>query len=179
MPMADPVRDIFDATLHAFCKGLIEKVTFVVLQNVPGARKKAALDALAVHFHQSHRQTYRKACPATDFSNGITNLTKISAAERVGLVFLLVILSQYDEGWVILSKALQQKDQTSVRKVISVFEALLCFDQWLNKPTFWTAAHHDASKLRVAIAITKLMEVCKTGIPLSKKKRGNSPNFMN
>ena len=111
-------------TLHAFRKGLIEKVTFLVLQNVP-ARKKAALDALAVHFHRSHRQTYRKAYPATDFSNGITNLTKISAAKRVGLVFLFVILSQYNEGWVILSKALQQKDRTSLRKVISVFEAFI------------------------------------------------------
>ena len=43
--MADPVRGIFGATpvetLHAFCKGLIEKVIFLVLQNVP-ARKDAA-----------------------------------------------------------------------------------------------------------------------------------------
>ena len=63
VPMADPVRGIFGATpvgtLHALRKGLIEKVTFLVLQNVP-ARKKAALDALAVKFHRSHRQTYRK-----------------------------------------------------------------------------------------------------------------------
>jgi hypothetical protein len=61
-----------------------------------------------------------------------------------------------------LSKALQQKDRTSLSKVISVFEALLCFDQWLNKPTFWTAAHPNTSKLRVAEAITKQMEMCKT-----------------
>ena len=158
VPMADPACGIFGAipmtTLHGFCKGLIEKVTILVLQNVP-ARNKAAVDALAVHFHRSHHQTYREAYPATDFSNGTTNLTKISAAERVGLVFLFVILLQYDEGWVILSKALQQKDRTSLRKVISVFEALLCFEQWLNKPTYWTVANHDAFKLRVADAIAK------------------------
>ena len=67
VPMADPVRGIFGATpvetLHAFRKGLIEKVTFLVLKNVP-ARRRAALDALAVHFHRSHRQTYRKKFPA-------------------------------------------------------------------------------------------------------------------
>ena len=117
--------------------------------------------------------------PATDFSNGITNLTKISAAERVGLVFLFVILAQYDEGWIILSKALQQKNRTNLRKVINVFEALLCFDQWLNQPTYWTAEHHDESVLQVSDAITKLMEMCKKDIPLFKKRHGNSQNFMN
>ena len=65
-----------------------------------------SLDAIAVHFHKTHRQTYRKKYPATDFSNGITNLTKISASERLGLVFLFVILAQYDEGWAILNTAL-------------------------------------------------------------------------
>jgi Plavaka transposase len=180
VPMADPVRGIFGATpvetLHAFRKGLIEKVTFLVLKNVP-ARRRAALDALAVHFHRKHRQTYRKIYPATDFSNGITNLTKISAAERVGLVFLFVILAQYDEGWIILSKALQQKTRTSLRKIINVFEALLCFDQWLNKPTYWNAEHHDESILQVSDAITKLMEMCKKDIPLFKKKTWKFPKF--
>ena len=45
VPMADPVCGIFGATpvkmVHAFRKGLIEKVTFLILQNVP-AHKKAA-----------------------------------------------------------------------------------------------------------------------------------------
>jgi hypothetical protein len=99
---ADPLRGIFGAnpvkTLHAFRKGLIEKATFLVLENVVPARQKAALDSLAVPFHRSHRQTYRKVYPATDVSNGITNLSKISAAKRGGLVFLFVILWQYDEG---------------------------------------------------------------------------------
>ena len=80
--------------MHAFCKGLIEYVTYFVLENVPVSRK-AAIDRLAIHFHHNHRQTYRKAYPATDFSQGITNLTKISAQERLGLVFL----AQFDEGW--------------------------------------------------------------------------------
>ena len=198
VPMADPVRGIFGATpvetLHAFRKGLIEKVTFLVLENVP-ARQKAALDSLAVHFHRTHRQTFRKAYPATDFSNGITNLSKISAAERVGLVFLFVILSQYDEGWIILSQALQkkrtskitkkqsrqrvytQKDRDRLKKVISVFEALLCFDQWLNQPTYWTVEHHQESKITVNAAITKLMQMCIHSIPLAKKKTWKFPKF--
>jgi hypothetical protein len=180
VPLADPVRGIYGATpvetLHAFRKGLIEKVTLLVLKNVP-VSKQAALDVLAVQFHRAHRQTYRKEYPATDFSTGITNLPKMSAAERVGLLFLFVILSQYDEGWIILSTALQKKDRTSLHKVIGVFEALLCFDQWLNKPTFWPAKYHTASKLSVAAAIRKLMSMCKADIPLAANKSWKFPKF--
>ena len=54
MPMANPVRDIFGATpvktMHAFWKGLIEVVTFLVLDNII-ATDLAALDTLAIKFH--------------------------------------------------------------------------------------------------------------------------------
>jgi hypothetical protein len=69
--LADPTRSIFGATpvktLHDFCKGLIEHVTFLVLDNAPVSRK-AALDTLAVQFQQRHRQTYRTRYPATDLA---------------------------------------------------------------------------------------------------------------
>jgi hypothetical protein len=59
VPLADPIRGTFGAmpaeTIHAFCKGVIEVVTFLVLNNVP-KKQKAALDRrLAVRFHKSHR----------------------------------------------------------------------------------------------------------------------------
>ena len=89
---ADPERGIFGATpvetMHAFRKGVIEKVTKLVLESLP-ASKKAAFDDLAIAFHKSHRQTHRKEYPSTDFSNGVTNLTKITASERVGIFFCL------------------------------------------------------------------------------------------
>ena len=100
VPMADPKFGIFGSTpvetMHVFQKGMIEVVTFLVLENVPDS-KKAQLDALAVKFHETHRQTIRKIYPSTDFSKGVTNLTKISAGERVGLVFVFVILANYDQ----------------------------------------------------------------------------------
>jgi hypothetical protein len=62
VPIADPVRGIYGATpietMHTFCKGMIEMVTFFILKNVP-KRKLAALDAHAIRFHKSHRQTIR------------------------------------------------------------------------------------------------------------------------
>ena len=190
VPLADPIRGIYGATpvetMHAFRKGMIEVVTFMVLDNVPQS-KLAALDALAIRFHKSHRQTIRRSYPATDFSQGITNLTKISAAERLGLVFLFVILSQYDEGWRILQSTLEtRRAQTdapeaegpvNLAAVIEVFEAMLCFDEWLNKPTYWTALNHLESKRKVQKAIKTLMEMCVDNIPLSKTKTWKFPKF--
>ena len=74
VPMADPVRGIFGATpvetMHAFRKGLIEVLTFLVLDNIT-ATDLANLDSLAIEFHKAHRQTIRRSYPVTDFSNGI------------------------------------------------------------------------------------------------------------
>jgi hypothetical protein len=69
VPMADPIRGIYGATpietMHAFCKGMIEMVTFLILDNVPKS-KLAALDAMAIRFHKSLYQTIRRTFPATD-----------------------------------------------------------------------------------------------------------------
>ena len=109
---ADPVRGIFGATpvetMHAFSKGILEHVTYLVLTNVP-ASKKAAFDNLPIGFHKSHRQTYRKVYPSTDLTNGVTNLTKSTAKEHLGLVFLFVIPFQYDEGWNINTKCFEKE----------------------------------------------------------------------
>ena len=109
--IADPIRGIMGSTpteiMHVFRGGMIAVVTYLVLENVPDS-KKAALDHLAIRYHNKHRQTCRKLYPATDFSTGITNLTKISAAERLGLVFLFVILSLYE--------VLEKKAKTSAKR---------------------------------------------------------------
>ena len=101
---ADPERGIFGATtietLYCIRKGVIEYVSMYVVDNIT-PKRMADFDALAFHFHKSHRQTYMKTYPSTDFSRGVT-ISRITAFERVGLVFLLVILFQYNEGWRIM-----------------------------------------------------------------------------
>ncbi len=194
IPLADPVRGIYGAipveTMHAFCGGLIVVVTFLILDNIPPS-KSAALDALATRFHKSHRQTIRRTFPATDFSQSITNLTKISAAERLGLVFLFVILAQYDEGWQILESTFEARqakarllddasvknDAVNIPAVLAVFEAILCFDQGLNKAAYWTEQRHVESTIVVRNAIKTLMYMCVTDIPLSQGKSWKFPKF--
>jgi hypothetical protein len=118
--MADPDRGIFNATqveiLHAFRKGLVEMVTHVVIDNVPPRSKKAALDRLALRFHKTQKKSFCSTFPSTTFCNGITNISKISAAEHLRLVFLLVILGHCEQGWTILLSALdnchKKKEET-------------------------------------------------------------------
>ena len=178
--LADPIRGIFGCTptetMHCFRKGMIERVTFLVLKNVP-ASKQAALDRLAIRFHKTHRQTYRKMYPATDFSNGITNLTNISASERLGLVFLFVILFQYTEGWAILDTCLQSRNAT-LAAVLELFEGMLCFDAWLNQDTYWKHEDTDTAKESFLYSLRKLMSFCTTRIPTSDEgAKWNFPKF--
>ena len=102
LTLADPVHGIFGATpteiMHVVRGGVLEKITILVLENVPSGLK-AKLDDLAKRFHEKHRQTCRKMYPSTDFCNGITNLKKLTLTERHGLVFLFVIIFLYDEGY--------------------------------------------------------------------------------
>lgn len=180
MHLGDPTRGIMGATpvdtMHVLRNGIISVVTFLVLENVP-ASKKAALDNLAVGFHKKHRQTCRKFYPATDFSNGITNLTKISAAERLGLVFLFVILYQYDEGWRILETTLQQRTTTNLPDILELFEAIICFDAWLKQPTYWSVDEEKVSKENALNSIRQFLEMCRSRIPTDKSDRWNFPKF--
>jgi hypothetical protein len=180
MPHADPEHEIFGATpvgtMLAYRKGIIGMVTFLVLNNFP-ASKKALLDNLVFKFHKSHGQTWRGNFPATDFTNGITNLTKISASEHLGLVFLFVILAQYHEGWIILESVLRQRTETSLADVVELLEAMLCFNAWLNRGTFWCLEETAVAKDSTQFSIKVLMSMCSNYLPTTNSNRWNFPKF--
>jgi hypothetical protein len=98
-------------------------------------------------------------------------LTKISAAERVGLVFLFIILAQYDEGREILNEALIgcKTGGANLNDILHVFEAMICFDAWLNQSTFWSHANAPAAMACAKHSIQILMKLCKRHIPTHLK----------
>ena len=53
------------------------------------AKQKYKLDELAQSFHKL-RQSSRKFFPQTDFSNGVCNLSNMTAAERCGQASVLI-----------------------------------------------------------------------------------------
>ena len=166
-------------------------VTHGVIDNIRPS-KKAAVARLAMRFHKAHQQNFHSSFPSTTFCNGITNISKISATERLGLVFLFVILGHYEEGWTILLSALdnchKKKEETvpaqkpnqygpSFRDILQVFEAMLCIDKWLRKDTYWADHNAEVTKAIVSRSIAKLMQLCKKYIPTSKGTTWNYPKF--
>ena len=173
IPLADRSRGIFGATpvetMHAFRKGLIEKVTLMVVDHLT-AGQKALLDGMAVQFHRRHSQSDRKSFPATDFSNGVTNLSKISASERVGLLFLFVILANLDGGAAVFKAAFAVHGGTNVRDIIELFESMLTFDAWLNQDTYWKISNSTTAIDNVQCSIRALLQMCCDRLPNGKWK---------
>ena len=168
---ADPERGIFGATpietLHCIRKGIIEYVSMYVVDNIT-PKRMANFDALPFHFHKSHHQTYRKTYPSTDFSRGVA-ISRITASERVGLVFLLVILFQYDEGWRIMQESLGLGNTKKLPEILQLFESLLCFDAWANKNEYSDVDDPIQCSAR-SESIRRMMHHCKQRIRNVKKK---------
>ena len=60
-------------------------------------------------------------------------MSKIEASEWVGILYLLVILAQYNDGWVIIDHALLNGGNEIISNVLNVFEMILCFDACITK----------------------------------------------
>ena len=89
-------------------------------------------------FHSKHSQTCCQAYPSIDFSRGITNLTKLTSNENIGMLFVLVILSHYDDGWDVLQSSMNRRSNTAnVKDVIELLEAFLCMHTWLKQDKMW------------------------------------------
>jgi hypothetical protein len=160
---------------------MIEVVTFFVLKNVPKSNCAELYDITTIDFHKSHRQTACKMYPATDFSNGITNLTNISAFKRLGLGFLFVIMFQYPKGWTILDHALQHSrgKNTTLAAVLELFEGMLCFDARLNQETYRKQADTAEARMSFLFSLRTLMRWCTTRIPICDEDgaKWNFPKF--
>ena len=85
---------------------------------------KNKLDALTKTFHNWHHQKDRKLFPKTNFLTGYTNLSDIRAAEWVGILYLLVILSQSGDGWFPIKKALKEGGNGNDIDVVYIFDCV-------------------------------------------------------
>ena len=109
--------------LHVVRKGIVEWSVKAVIDNLTDTTK-AKLDALTKTFHNQHHQKHRKSFPKTNFPSGFTNLSNIRASEWVGILYLLVILSQSEDGWFTIQKALQKGGNGNVSDVLYIFEII-------------------------------------------------------
>ena len=172
LTLSDVVRGILGIllpdTLHVYNKGPIERVMHVLFENVSD-NKKVKMDEVVFHFHKTHNQTARKFFPSTDFSRGISQLTKLTSNENVGAIFLLVIVSHYKEGWQILQEALNSHEETgNVKDVIELMEAMLCFHAWLKQERLWPLDHEDEYSGYAEGSIRQLVHMITSKLPRAK-----------
>ena len=59
-------------------------------------------------------------------------------------MFLLVYLTQFEEGWAILNRALVAKGHDmDLSEVLEILEALCCFDAWTHLDKFWHYSNQE------------------------------------
>ena len=163
--------------LHVVRKGIVEWSVRAVIDNLTDTNK-AKLDNLTIIFHNQHRQRYRYEFPKTNFPSGFTNLSNVRASEWIGILYLLVILSQTQEGWDVINNALVSGNNGQLRDVLSVFEMILCFDAWINQDTFWPTKSNDMYKESAMKSIQILMKKIKRWLPAPQRNQGwKNPKF--
>ncbi len=79
-----------------------------------------------------------------------------------------------------LDHTFECKSTTTVKNVVKVFEALLCFDAgWLMQDTLWDSSNCAQAIQSAHLSIEALLKMCKKCIPPVKENVGNSQSFMN
>jgi hypothetical protein len=181
--IGDPVYKIFGSVptdpMHSVRKGIMARAMSLIFECMT-ASQKYRLDALAQTFHKSHRQSARKNFPQTDFSNGVTNLSNMTASEECGLVFLLICLSQFDDGWQLLNDALVAKGhRTNLSKVLEALEALSCFDAWSRMDKFWKLSQQHQYAMEAKKSLAKMLTMVRDCLPRQTGNGWKLPTFHN
>merc|ERR1711884_690327 len=157
--------------LHVVRKGIVEWSAKTVINHFTD-KTKAELDNLAIRFKNNHRQKYKQTFPKISFASGFTNLSNIRASEWVGILYLLCILVQENRGWEIVNNALVNGGNGDTRNVLYIFELILCFDAWINKPKFWSTNNNNDYIESSQRSIIKMMQTIKRYLPESCRKQG-------
>jgi hypothetical protein len=181
--IGDPLYKIFGSLptdpMHSVRKGVMARAMSLIFDCMTNAQK-CELDELAQRFHKTHRQSARKAFPQTDFSNGMTNLANMTASEECGLVFLLICLSQFKDGWRLLDEALLNKGhKTDLKRVLEALEALSCFDAWTRMDKYWKLSQQKKQSLQAKTSVAKMLTMIRDRLPRESGNGWNLPTFHN
>ena len=181
--IGDPVYKIFGSVptdpMHSVRKGVMARAMSLIFECMT-ASQKYRLDELAQSFHKGHRQSARKNFPQTDFSNGVTNLSNMTASEECGLVFLLICLAQFDDGWDLLNDALVTKGhKTNLSEVLEALEALSCFDAWSRMDKFWKLSQQRKYAMEAKQSLAQMLTMIRDCLPRHTGNGWKLPTFHN
>ena len=181
--IGDPMYKIFGAVptdpMHSVRKGIMARAMSLIFDCMTPSEKNK-LDELAQEFHKHHRQTARKSFPQTDFTNGVTNLSNMTAKEECGLVFLLICLAQFEEGWKLVNDALLSKGlDTDLSKVLEALEALSCFDAWTRMDRYWKLSEQTKYAKKATNSLARMLTMIRDCLPREKGNGWKLPTFHN
>jgi len=168
--------------MHSLQHGLYMYVLAVFLSFFTDAAK-AHLDSLIQRAAAQLRQTARRDYPRADFTKGFTNLTLITARKRSGALFILCLILSQKKNSLHFSRifggaagdnmARISKGEKVVAAFVTMFETLLCFEQWCKQDTFWR--RDDRRSAREAhCKIVELLDLVKRTGP---REEGNGYKF--
>ena len=145
--------------LHALENGIIDDCLDVLLKKIGPARLLARLDVLARNLVDLPRQQQAssgsdKTMPRLLWKDGISRLTDLTAAAKVGIMFTIVVVSLQTDGHRFF-KGILGTDH-SVKDMRECFQMLLCYWSWLKKDSYW--ARSDYKQMQEATqAIRKML----------------------
>jgi hypothetical protein len=119
----------------------------------------------------------------------------MTASEECSLVFLLICLSQFDDGWRILNGgSLSQFDdgfrilndglinkgyKTNLSQVLEALEALSCFDAWTRLDQYWKLSQQQKYSLQAKESMAKMLTMIHDHLPRKAVNGWKLPMFHN
>jgi hypothetical protein len=93
----------------------------------------------------------------------------MTVSEECGLMFLLICLAQFVDGWNLLNDALIKKGQaTNLTKVLEALEALSCFDAWSRMDKFWKLLQQTDYAMEAKKSLAQMLTMVRDCLPCQK-----------
>ena len=141
--------------LHAIEVGLIPYILEIMLKEME-PRHHRRLDRLVKNFLKHPRQHGYKGFPRLIWQDGVTTITNLTGDLKVGKMFAICCVASTLEGEKFFTKVFAEGAATW-RKMLYVFQQILCYWAWLKQDKFWLANDIDACKQATA-SIKKMMD---------------------
>ena len=87
-------------------------------------------------------------------------------------MYLLVVLSQSEDGWISVEKAFKRGGNGNVSNVLYIFEMILCFDAWINQSSFLSIVSNNDFVVDENTSIELIMKEIERLLPSTKRKQG-------
>lgn len=157
---------------HAFRHGLVKYVLEIFYDKltVDGC---CGLDEMVRQLHAKARQSAGKDYPRVTFTHGITSLTYMTHAEKVGILMVLVIILATVEGRQILLDNGNFDNERAVLDWLELFELFLCFDAWTHHGKMWTIGANPQVPADEGLAVESIVKMLKTLSKTADRAEGN------